>query len=684
MPVDLATTPVDALKGVGPALAAKLNRLGIVSLQDILFQLPLRYEDRTRVTPIGAAQIGQAVVLEGEVVACEVAYGRRRSLLAHMKDPSGQIALRFFHFSKAQRANLSSAGAIRCFGEPRRGATGLEIYHPEYEKLTNSTPLDQSLTAVYPMTDGFSQTRYRALVIQVLSMMRDDPLKELSGRPSAYDINAALQMMHQPPADADTESLMNGTHPAQRQLAFEELLAHHASLRYVRQHADAQAAPRLARPGEACGKLVAALGFDLTSAQRRVVSEISSDLCSANPMLRLLQGDVGSGKTIVAALAAVQASESGLQTAIMAPTEVLAEQHFANFSEWLEPLGIRTSWLTGKIKGKRRDTELEHIASGATEVIIGTHALFQKDVSFHQLGLIIIDEQHRFGVHQRLALRGKGRLGLPHQLVMTATPIPRTLTMSTYADMDSSIIDELPPGRTPVSTSVIPDSRRPEVIARIQSMCADGAQAYWVCTLIEESVVLESQAAEAAVEDLTQALPNLHIGLIHGRMNYAEKTGVMAQFKQGDMDLLVATTVIEVGVDVANATLMVIENSERLGLAQLHQLRGRVGRGRQASHCLLLYRPPLGEASKKRLAVMRTSNDGFFIAEEDLKIRGPGELLGSRQSGSVEFKVADLIRDSDMLPEVKEASERLFKGDPETVDAIITRWRTLPDQLSQV
>jgi len=680
--MSLTIKPVSTLKGIGPALAAKLERLGITTLQDLLFHLPLRYEDRTRVTAIGAAQTGQTVVLEGDIIACDVAYGRRRSLLAYLQDGTGKIALRFFHFSKAQQSNLAAANSIRCFGEVRKGASGLEIYHPEYEKTSN--PLEKTLTPVYPATEGLSQSRYRALVTQVLAMLAEEPLAELLNRESSMGINAALKMIHQPPADADVLALMSGTHPAQAQLAFEELLAHHASLRYIRAQVDAHTAFCFAPPSKLCARLITNLGFKLTGAQQRVLKDISADVAKASPMLRLLQGDVGSGKTVVAAVAAVQAAENNLQAAIMAPTEVLAEQHFVNFSHWLTPLGITIAWLSGKVKGKARDHELEQIQNGQANIIVGTHALFQSDVVFHDLGLIVIDEQHRFGVHQRLALREKGRGNTPHQLIMTATPIPRTLTMSMYADMDASIIDELPPGRTPVTTSVLPDSRRSEVIERIRSLCGNGAQAYWVCTLIEESEVLESQAAEVTLKDLTEALPELRIALIHGRMNYPQKAETMEKFKAGNVDLLVATTVIEVGVDVPNATLMIIENSERLGLSQLHQLRGRVGRGSGESHCLLLYHPPLGEMSKQRLAVMRHSNDGFFIAEEDLKIRGPGELLGSKQSGALQFKIADLIRDAHMLTEVRTASNALFESEPDKVDKIIRRWTSIPDQLSQV
>jgi ATP-dependent DNA helicase RecG len=678
----LTETPVSTLKGVGPAITAKLSRLGINNLQDVLFHLPLRYEDRTRVCPIGGAQVGQEVVLEGDIIACDVAYGRRRSLLAYLQDGTGKLGLRFFHFSKAQQNNLASAGHVRVFGEVRRGAAGLEIYHPDYEKQTKDMPLPQTLTPVYPTTEGMSQARFRALVSQVLDMLANEPLPDLVNHETS--INDALQLIHSPPADADINALIEGTHPAQSQLAFEELLAHHASLRFLRERVNTQTAPPLAPPGSTCAELIKNLGFTLTLAQQRVLLEISADLARSTPMLRLLQGDVGCGKTLVAVVAAAHAFENKLQTAIMAPTEVLAEQHFANFDQWLTPLGIQTAWLSGKIKGKARIEELALIGSGKARVIIGTHALFQKDVQFKDLGLIIIDEQHRFGVHQRLALKQKGNTRTPHQLVMTATPIPRTLTMSMYADMDASIIDELPPGRTPITTSVLPDNRRQDVVERIRTLCGNGAQAYWVCTLIEESEALESQAAEATSKELTAALPELSVSLIHGRMSHDKKTSVMDRFKRGAIDLLIATTVIEVGVDVPNATLMIIENSERLGLAQLHQLRGRVGRGLNESHCLLLYHPPLGELSKQRLSVMRDSSDGFFIAEEDLKIRGPGELLGSKQSGSLQFKIADLLRDNHLLDAVKKSSHELFKTDTAKIDLLIRRWTSIPDELSQV
>lgn len=684
----LDKSPVDSLKGIGPALAGRLAKIGVHTLQDVLFHLPFRYEDRTRITPIAAATPGETVVLEGEIIACNIAYGRRRSLLAYLQDGTGRIALRFFHFTKAQQSNLASGRSIRCFGEVRRGAAGLEIYHPEYSQ-TATTELPDHFTPVYPSTEGISQQRYRNIVSQVLSLMKNgDLLVELLGNiETLFDtnINEALSLVHNPPQDVDLDALLAGQHVAQQRLAFEELLAHQTSLRLVREEINKLAAPGFKGPGDDYSALISSLGYELTGAQDRVAREIADDLARTSPTLRLVQGDVGSGKTVIAALSAVHAHENGYQSALMAPTEILAEQHFINLSNWLAPLGISTAWLSGKVKGKKREEELKSVANGEARVVIGTHALFQKDVHFDKLGLVIIDEQHRFGVHQRLALREKGKKNtfMPHQLIMTATPIPRTLTMSMYADMDCSVIDELPPGRSPVTTNVLPDTRRKDVVARVKSACSSGAQAYWVCTLVEESELVQCQAAEATHADLSAELQELNVGLIHGRLSAADKVETMNRFKAGEIDLLVATTVIEVGVDVSNASLMVIENSERLGLAQLHQLRGRIGRGKAQSHCLLLYHPPLGETSKQRLNVLRESNDGFLIAEQDLKIRGPGELFGSRQSGSLQFKIADLVRDRHMLGEVTRVAQQLLVDNRPAARAIIERWIASPGEFSQ-
>jgi ATP-dependent DNA helicase RecG len=686
--MELDQHPVDSLKGIGPALASKLAKIGVNSLQDVLFHLPFRYEDRTKITPIVAATAGKTIVIEGEIIACDVAFGRRRSLLAYLQDSTGRIALRFFHFNKAQQASLKVGTSITCFGEVRRGAAGFEIYHPEYSSSIGKA-LPDRLTPIYPTTEGISQQRYRNIVSQVLNhMKKGDLLAELltdGNRAQGMGINDALVFVHNPPPEADTEVLLEGIHPAQQRLAFEELLAHQISLRMAREEINQLSAPSLKEPARDYDKLVSSIGFSLTKAQQRVAKEVATDLKKSTPALRLLQGDVGSGKTVIAALSAVHAFENNYQTALMAPTEILAEQHFINLSNWLVPLGITTAWLTGKVKGKKREEALASIASGSAMLIIGTHALFQNDVMFHNLGLVVIDEQHRFGVHQRLALREKGNKGnfMPHQLVMTATPIPRTLTMSMYADMDCSVIDELPPGRTPVTTSVLQDNRRQDVISRVQSACREGAQAYWVCTLIEESDVLQCQAAEVTAEELKLELDGLRVGLIHGRMSGQLKAQTMIDFKEGNIDLLVATTVIEVGVDVPNASLMVIENTERLGLAQLHQLRGRVGRGIAKSHCLLLYHPPLSEVGRRRLNILRESNDGFLIADEDLKIRGPGELFGSRQSGSVEFRIADLVRDHHLLNDVANVSKTMLTTNRVNARAIIDRWIVSPEEFSQ-
>jgi len=675
--------PVTTLKGVGSKLAEKLEKLGIHSLQDLLFHLPLRYMDRTRVTPIGALQPNLNAVVEGEIRAADIVYGRRRSLVCRLQDGTGTITLRFFHFSGAQKQRLAPGTRLRCFAESRRGASGLEFYHPEYEVLdgTQAEPLEQSLTPVYPATEGLTQQRLRALASQALDWLGQYPPKELLPETLRRELDQvslaeALRYLHAPPRDADVEKLLDGEHPYQQRLAFEELLAHHLSLLMLRRQTQSEAAPQLHRNAELEQRFLQQLPFTLTGAQQRVSAEIAGDLARPAPMLRLVQGDVGSGKTLVAALAALNAVANGYQAAIMAPTEILAEQHRANFGGWLAPLGIELGWLTGRLTPAKRRAQLERLASGEAQVVVGTHALFQEEVVFANLGLVVVDEQHRFGVHQRLELRQKGSRGglRPHQLIMTATPIPRTLAMSAYADLDNSVIDELPPGRTPVTTVVISEQRRPQVIERVSGACEQGRQAYWVCTLIEESESLAAQAAEATGESLAAALPHLRIGLVHGRLKAKEKEAIMAAFKAGELDLLVATTVIEVGVDVPNASLMVIENPERLGLAQLHQLRGRVGRGSEASHCVLLYGSPLSRQGRERLGVMRDTSDGFVIAEKDLALRGPGEVLGTRQTGDMQFKIADLQRDEALLPQVQAGGVQLLKTHPALCPQIIERW----------
>lgn len=678
----LANTPVTSLKGIGPAMAEKLHKVGLENLQDVLFHLPNRYQDRTKITPIAALRPGQDAVIVAKVVAADIQLGRRRSLLVRLHDGSGTLGLRFFHFSMAQKNAFQPGSQIRCYGEARPGASGLEIYHPEYQvQQSAQTPeLAQSLTAIYPTTEGLSQQRLRSLAEQALTFLNPRSLPDWLPEPMRAEFGLsplleAVHYLHQPPPDADTHALAEGKHWAQQRLAFEELLSHQISMQRLRATQQAQQAIALPPTQQLNQKLLTNIGFTPTGAQNRVGQEISWDLQQPQPMLRLVQGDVGAGKTLVAALAALQAIEAGYQVALMAPTEILAEQHYLNFCRWFEPLGIKVSWLAGKLKGKARTQALSDIAGDAA-MVVGTHALFQKDVEFARLALVIIDEQHRFGVQQRLALREKGVAGRysPHQLIMTATPIPRTLAMSAYADLDTSIIDELPPGRTPVNTVVLGQQRRNEVIERVRLACLDGKQAYWVCTLIEESEELTCQAAQTTYEELQQLLVGLQVGLVHGRMKPAEKAEIMQQFKDNQLQLLVATTVIEVGVDVPNASLMIIENPERLGLAQLHQLRGRVGRGSTASHCVLLYQAPLSQIGQQRLAIMRETNDGFVIAEHDLQIRGPGEMLGTRQTGMLNFKIADLMRDAEMLPAVREAAQQLMEHWPQHADPLLERW----------
>lgn len=686
--------PVTQLKGVGVQLANKLAKLGIQTIQDVLFHLPLRYMDRTRITPIGSAQPNTEIVIEGEIRGCDLAFGRRRSLMCRLQDNTGIITLRFFHFSNAQRQNLITGSHIRCYGEVKRGSSGLEIYHPEYQFIDQQQPqpLQQYLTAVYPATEGISQQRLRSIASQAFGLMKQHSLTELLPKQlQQSSLTEAIEFIHQPPKTAAVDQLANGDHPAQQRLAFEELLAHHLSLLQLRKNIQEHGAPALKCNKNGDDKkmrtqFLNSLAFQLTDAQLRVSREILNDLLKPVPMLRLVQGDVGSGKTVVAALAALQCVAAGKQAAIMAPTEILAEQHRNSFQAWLEPLGIQLAWLTGKVKGKARERQLSMIKDGSAQIVIGTHALFQEEVEFQDLALTIIDEQHRFGVHQRLALKEKGRdpNQVPHQLIMTATPIPRTLAMSAYADLDCSTIDELPPGRSPVNTVVIANQRRPEIIERVRAACASGRQAYWVCTLIEESDVLEAQAAEATADELHLLLPELEIGLIHGRLKPGEKAAAMEAFKSGQLQLLVATTVIEVGVDVSNASLMVIENPERLGLAQLHQLRGRVGRGQQESHCVLLYSTPLSQHSTERLSIMRQTTDGFKIAEMDLKLRGPGEVLGTRQTGEMELRIADLQRDAHLLPKIKTTAETILAEYPVQAEAIIRRWLGGSERYGQV
>ncbi|MGL6514257.1 ATP-dependent DNA helicase RecG [Aeromonas hydrophila] len=680
---------LDSLKGVGSKMQEKLERLGLATVQDLLFHLPLRYEDRTQVWPIGDLPPGLHGAVEGEIQDTQLVMGRRRMLVCRINDGTGTLTLRFFNFTAAQKNSLSPGRLMRCFGEVRPGKYGLEMAHPEYKLLgeEQAGQTEEALTPVYPTTEGLRQLTLRSLTDQALAQLDLYGVEELLPAglyPQQIDLAAALKLLHRPPPSVALALLQSGQHPAQQRLVLEELLAHNLSVLKVRAQAQTQLA-RALKPAQALvEQLLGALPFTPTGAQNRVVAEIGRDLQQSHPMMRLVQGDVGSGKTLVAALAALQAIGNGCQVGLMAPTELLAEQHAINFAKWLEPLGIGVGWLAGKQKGKAREEALAAIADGSVKMVVGTHAIFQEQVVFQRLALVIIDEQHRFGVHQRLALREKGeREGVhPHQLIMTATPIPRTLAMTAYADLDTSIIDELPPGRTPITTVALPDSRRQDVIERVRLACEEGKQAYWVCTLIEESEVLECQAAEDTAAELQNLLPGLHIGLVHGRMRPVEKQRVMEEFKAGILQLLVATTVIEVGVDVPNASLMIIENPERLGLAQLHQLRGRVGRGSVASHCVLLYHAPLSKTAQSRLGVLRETNDGFLIAQRDLELRGPGELLGTRQTGLADLKIADLVRDQPLIPQVQKMARFLMDRHPNHVEPLIRRWLGLRDHYS--
>ena len=697
----LEAMAIKELRGVGPQLSQKLCKLGINNLQDLLFHLPLRYIDRTKTTPIGSLQPLTDVVLEGQIRASDLVFGRRRSLVCKLQDNTGTTVLRFFHFSRAQQDRLIVGAKLRCYGEVRQGKYGLELYHPEYQHLDNNNPpiLEQTLTPVYPLTEGITQIRIRDLCRQALGLMDKHGIKELLPEALKQQLDGllsfslidALRLIHSPPPGIELHRLATGEHPAQQRLAAEELIAHNLSLLKMRDKVQSLPAPSLTTNKQALSHFLDQLPFELTSAQQKVSQEIAADINKPYPMLRLVQGDVGSGKTVVAAMAAIQAIANGKQAALMAPTEILAEQHRINFEQWFKTMDISVAWLTGKVKGKAREVQLGRIAEGSAQMVIGTHALFQDSVEFNDLGITIIDEQHRFGVHQRLALRNKGfgdnqtaqNSLAPHQLIMTATPIPRTLAMSAYADLDCSIIDELPPGRTPVVTAVLSNLRRNDIIERVRASCIEGRQAYWVCTLIEESDVLEAQAAEVIASELQLMLPELSIGLVHGRLKPREKLEIMNAFKAGEINLLVATTVIEVGVDVPNASLMIIENAERLGLSQLHQLRGRVGRGATQSHCVLLYSSPISANGSARLKTMRETNDGFVIAEKDLELRGPGELLGTRQTGDMQLQIADLQRDAHLLPQIKQAAELLIKQYPQSVDPLIDRWLGNNQQYAQ-
>lgn len=670
-------TSVHHLQGVGAAAASLLEKLHLFNTDDLLFHLPRDYEDRSTVIAMNQLVVGRTYLLEGWVKSVDFPPGKRKSVAALVQDDFGKVTLRFYYLYKGLTDKLTPGNRLRIFGEVRVGARGLELYHPEIQVIREHTPLPKTqLTAIYPSTEGLTQAKLRDYIKQALAQFSDQ-LPELLPEKftNGYALKEALHYIHEPPLNANMQQLAQGSHPAQQRLIFEELVAHQISLLTRRAYIRQIAAPPFAYSQVLAKALLAQLPFHMTQAQKRVSHEIAKDLQRPEPMLRLVQGDVGAGKTLVAAVAACHALEAEWQVALMAPTEILAEQHYLNFKRWFEPLNIQVAWLSGKQKGKARAHAEQLIQTGQAQLVVGTHALFQDNVEFAKLGLVIIDEQHRFGVDQRLALRNKGVDHLtPHQLVMTATPIPRTLAMSAYGDLDTSVIDELPPGRTPIQTVTIPLDRREEVLNRIANNCIDGKQAYWVCTLVEQSETLDAQAAQATYEEILSRFPELKVGLVHGKMKADEKQAVMAAFKANELQLLIATTVIEVGVDVPNASIMVIENAERLGLSQLHQLRGRVGRGAQASFCVLLYKHPLSQNGQERLSILRESNDGFVIAEKDLELRGPGELLGTKQTGDMNFRVAKLERDDHLLTQAHYVAGQMLSDYPEQADALLRRW----------
>ena len=687
--------PITSLTGIGPRLQERLVHIGINRIQDLLFHLPYRYIDRTRLISLGELKAGEDAYFQGEIELTQIRYGKRRSLLCRISDGTGAAILRFFYFSKSQQNKLQRGQLIRCYGKVRRGSSSLEIVHPEYRLLESGVDveLEKQLTAVYPSTEGLQQPRIRKLIEQALVILNSDKknINELLPQEILLEqdlptLADALEYVHRAPITADLQSLIDEKHPTQKRLIIEELLAHQLSLLELRNELKKEKSPIFNKSQYLVPEFLKKLSFELTNAQKSAFKIIASDLNANSAMLRLLQGDVGSGKTVIAALATLQAIEQNYQVAIMVPTELLAEQHYKNFSVWFESLNIETVLLTGKLKKSIRNTIEERLKNKKSIVVIGTHALFQESIIFSKLGLVIIDEQHRFGVHQRLALIEKGKQydEYPHQLIMTATPIPRTLTMTAYADLDHSIIDELPPGRIPVNTSVHSNQRRNEIIDRIKNVCDKGRQVYWVCTLIDESESLQCETVVATSEHLKQKLKKINIGLIHGRMKTNEKETIMKDFKEGKINLLVATTVIEVGVDVPNASLMIIDNAERLGLSQLHQLRGRIGRGNEKSHCILIYQSPLSNLAKERLEIMRTTNDGFVIAEKDLELRGPGEVLGTRQAGIPDFRIANLKRDSYLLSKIQTIATQLIEKNPKNVELLIKRWLGKKHEYSNV
>ena len=700
----LTPAPHPSLVGLSKGTLDKLAKLNIASKLDLILHLPLRYDDETHLYPIKDAPAARDVLIEATVVETDIKYRPRRQLVCNLEDGSGVVTLRFFSFYGSQVKHLAPGARVRAFGEIRQGFFGAEMVHPRYRIVQPESPVAEALTPVYPTTAGLGQDTLRKLIGRALaSEPLDDTLPDaLIRQHHLPKFRDAVYFLHNPSPDVSQHDLQERTHPAWRRMKFDELLAQQLSMRVHQQRRRGTGAPALRARGTLVSRLLKALPFELTGAQQRVVVQIREDLAKPHPMQRLLQGDVGSGKTVVAAIAALQCVENQFQVALMAPTEILAEQHYRKFSGWLTALGIEVAWLSGSTKKSVKKQILTKIDAGEIPIIVGTHALFEDNVVFHKLGLAIIDEQHRFGVRQRLALRLKGAGSRPtadaqpHQLMMSATPIPRTLAMSYYADLDVSVIDELPPGRTPVTTKLVSETRRDEVIARVRDACAAGSQAYWVCPLVEEIEseetpaetppktprkrgragleMLQLKAAMETYESLSAAFPDLKVGLAHGRLKSDEKSAVMGAFQRGDVQLLVATTVIEVGVDVPNASLMVIENAERMGLSQLHQLRGRVGRGAAQSACILLYHTPLSALARERLKIIFENTDGFEVARHDLRMRGPGELLGSRQSGVPLLRFADLSADVDLLDAARDAAALLLTENPQAARAHLQRW----------
>ena len=671
--------PVISISGLGKKTSDRLNQIGIYSLENLLFHLPIRYQDKTQITSLSAAKVGDEILVELTIDKLEEVPTRQRQLLCYLSDNNNQkLLIRFFHFNHYQKQTFVRGEYIQCFGEIKIGRSGLEMHHPEYRLISQKQRplLDSTLTPVYPLTAGITQNKIKLWVAQALDILRATVINdyfERIAKNTMPNLKDSLYLLHHPKKGEDLISISNFKHIAQQRLIIEELAAQKLNLLRIKARRKTQKSSIFSIDENLPSKLIESLDFKLTGAQLRCIGEINKDLSSSQPMLRLLQGDVGSGKTIVAVFILLQAIENNFQTAIMAPTEILAQQHLQNFNSYLDHLGIKVAFLSGSQNTEERKTQTNLITSGKAQIVIGTHALFQESVSFNNLGLVIIDEQHKFGVHQRLSLAQKAKK-IPHQLVMTATPIPRSLTMSVYADLDTSIIDELPPGRQKIETIALSNNRRDEVVERIKKVCIEGKQIYWVCTLIEESEALRAESAEKTYLYLSKKLEGIKVVIIHGRLNKTEKEIIMQDFAKEEINVLVATTVIEVGLNVPNASLMIVENAERLGLAQLHQLRGRVGRGSEKSVCVLMYQSPLSDSAKQRLDILRHSNDGFVIAQKDLELRGPGEVLGTQQTGIADMKIANIARDAYLLKQAGYYASQMLEGDEKDQHSLINRW----------